>query len=210
MFNCSSSRTFLRNHHVFLSEYMDFLKKLFGKGKDEPEELHLEFEKLREWSKIRYEKEVNAAKPLISNLYSDIGNKLEQLRVDKNSFLDATPIESADKKMGKIADSNRDVIVDNLEILDEKITVPHDNSIEGAYAFYIESLSHMDTFLDNTRKSMLYAKSLYPTEYNRINGDLANLNHALSDLFSTIEKPRNKLDMINNICLLYTSPSPRD
>ncbi len=199
MFNSSSCRIFLTNHHVFSSEYMDFLKKLFGKGKDEPEELHLEFEKLREWSKIRYEKEVNAAKPLISNLYSDIGNKLEQLRVDKNSFLDATPIESADKKMGKIADSNRDVIVDNLEILDEKITVPHDNSIEGAYAFYIESLSHMDTFLDNTRKSMLYAKSLYPTEYNRINGDLANLNHALSDLFSTIEKPRNKLDMINNI-----------
>lgn len=178
---------------------MDFLKKLFGKGKDEPEELHLEFENLYEWSKTRYEREANSAKPLISDLYSAIDNKLDQLRVDKNSFLDATPIESADKKMGKIGDSNRDVIVDNLEILDEKITVPHDNSIEGAHAFYIESLSHMDTFLDNTRKSMLYAKSLYPAEYNKINGDLANLNHALNDLFSTIENPRNKLEMISNI-----------
>jgi hypothetical protein len=178
---------------------MDFLKKLFGKGKDEPEELHLEFENLHEWSKTRYEREVNSAKPLIRDLYSGIDNKLDQLRVDKKAFLAATPIESADKKMGKIADSNRDVIVDNLEILDEKVTVPHDNSIEGAHAFYIESLSHMDTFLDNTRKSMLYAKSLYPAEYNKINGDLANLNHALSDLFSTIEKPRNKLDMISNV-----------
>jgi hypothetical protein len=178
---------------------MDFLKKLFGKGKDEPEELHLEFENLHEWSKTRYKREVNAAKPLISDLYSAIDNKLDQLRVDKNSFLDATPIESADKKMGKIGDSNRDVIVDNLEILDEKINVPHDNSIEGAHAFYIESLSHMDSFLDNTRKSMLYAKSLYPAEYNKINGDLANLNHALNDLFSTIENPRNKLEMISNI-----------
>ncbi|WP_225419973.1 coiled-coil domain-containing protein [Methanohalophilus profundi] len=46
---------------------------------------------------------------------------------------------------------------------------------------------------------MLYAKSLYPAEYNKINGDLANLNHALSDLFSTIEKPRNKLEMISNV-----------
>ncbi|WP_462272334.1 coiled-coil domain-containing protein [Methanohalophilus sp.] len=178
---------------------MDFLKKLFGKGKDEPEELHLEFENLHEWSKIRYEKEVNAAKPLVSDLYSVIANELEKLRVDKKTFLTATPIESADKKMGKIADSNRDVIVDNLEILDEKIPVPHDNSIDGAYAFYIESVSHMDSFLDNTRKSMLYTKSLYPPEYNKISGDLANLNHALSDLFSTIEGPRNKLDLINNI-----------
>ncbi|APH38311.1 coiled-coil domain-containing protein [Methanohalophilus halophilus] len=178
---------------------MDFLKKLFGKGKDEPEELHLEFENLREWSKTRYEREVNAAKPLISDLYSVIGNKLEQLRVDKKAFLAATPIESADKKMGKIGDSNRDVIVDNLEILDEKITVPHDNSIEGAYTFYTEAVSHMDTFLDNTRKSMLYAKKLYPTEYNKISGDLAHLNHALSDLFSTIEGPRHKLGMISNI-----------
>ena len=178
---------------------MDFLKKLFGKGKDEPEELHLEFETLYEWSKTRYEREANSAKPLISDLYSAIDNKLDQLRVDKKSFLDATPIESADKKMGKIGDSNRDVIVDNLGILDEKITVPHDNSIEGAHAFYIESLSHMDSFLDNTRKSMLYAKSLYPAEYNKINGDLANLNHALNDLFSTIENPRNKLEMISNM-----------
>jgi predicted nucleic acid-binding Zn-ribbon protein len=178
---------------------MDFLKKLFGKDRDEPEELHLEFENLREWSKIRYEKKDNAAKPLISDLYSDIGNKLEQLRVDKKAFLAATPIESADKKMDKIGDSNRDVIVDNLEILDEKIVIPYDNSIQGAYTFYIESVSHLDTFLDNTRKSMLYAKSLYPPEYNKINGDLANLNHALSDLFSTIEGPRNKLDMISNI-----------
>jgi len=111
----------------------------------------------------------------------------------------ATPVESADKKMGKIADSNRDVIVSNLEILDEKITVPNDNSVEGAYAFYNESVSHLDTFLDNTRKSMLYAKSLYPTEYGKINEDLANLNHALSDLFSTIEQPRYKLGMISNI-----------
>ncbi|RNI13781.1 hypothetical protein EFE42_06605 [Methanohalophilus sp. RSK] len=178
---------------------MDFLKKLFGKGKDEPEELHLEFENLYEWSKTRYEREANSAKPLISDLYSAIDNKLDQLRVDKNSFLDTTPIESADMKMSKIADSNRDVIVDNLGILDEKITVPHDNSIGGAHAFYIESLSHMDSFLDNTRKSMLYAKSLYPAEYNKINGDLANLNHALSDLFSTIEGPWNKLEMISNI-----------
>ncbi|ADE35908.1 coiled-coil domain-containing protein [Methanohalophilus mahii] len=178
---------------------MDFLKKLFGKDRDEPEELHLEFENLFEWSKTRYERQVNAAKPLISDLYSVIDNKLEQLRIDKKAFMAATPIESADKKMGKIADSNRDVIVSNLEILDEKIIVPNDNSVEGAYAFYTESVSHLDTFLDNTRKSMLYAKSLYPTEYNKINADLANLNHALSDLFSAIEKPRNKLDMINNI-----------
>jgi tetrahydromethanopterin S-methyltransferase subunit G len=178
---------------------MDFLKKLFGKNKDEPEELHLEFENLLEWSKTRYKGQVNAARPLISDLYSVIDNKLEQLRIDKKAFMAATPVESADKKMGKIGDSNRDVIVDNLEILDEKINVPHDNSIEGAHAFYIESLSHMDSFLDNTRKSMLYAKSLYPAEYNKINGDLANLNHALSDLFSTIEKPRNKLDMISNV-----------
>ncbi|MFW5986701.1 MAG: hypothetical protein ACOCPU_00620 [Methanohalophilus sp.] len=178
---------------------MDFLKKLFGMDRDEPEELHLEFENLYEWSKTRYEREANSAKPLISDLYSVIDNKLDQLRVDKNSLLAAKPIESADKKMGKIADSNRDVIVSNLEILDEKIIVPNDNSVEGAYAFYNESFSHLDTFLDNTRKSMLYAKSLYPAEYNKINADLANLNHALSDLFSAIEKPRNKLDMINNI-----------
>jgi tetrahydromethanopterin S-methyltransferase subunit G len=178
---------------------MDFLKKLFGKNKDEPEELHLEFENLLEWSKTRYKGQVNAARPLISDLYSVIDNKLEQLRIDKKAFMAATPVESADKKMGKIADSNRDVIVSNLEILDEKITVPNDNSVEGAYAFYNESVSHLDTFLDNTRKSMLYAKSLYPTEYGKINEDLANLNHALSDLFSTIEQPRYKLGMISNI-----------
>ncbi|WP_225419974.1 hypothetical protein [Methanohalophilus profundi] len=138
---------------------MDFLKKLFGKSKDEPEELHLEFENLREWSKTRYEREANSVKPLISDIYSVVDNNLEQLRVDKKAFLAATPIESADKKMDKIGDSNRDVIVDNLDILDEKIIVPHDNSIEEAYTFYIESVSHMDTFLDNTRKACFMQKA---------------------------------------------------
>ena len=178
---------------------MKFLEKIFGRKKEEPETLYLEFEKIPEWIKNESEKEVDELRLSIQDTYKEVNDVLEELKHDKEFLMEAEPVETADKRMEKVGDSNRDNIIDNLDMLIEKISVPDDFSLKGSYDFYVNSRSDMNTFLDNARKSMIYAKALYPEEYRKIDTDLERLNELLSDLFKTIKEPKNKLDSSEDI-----------
>ncbi|AEH60714.1 hypothetical protein Mzhil_0852 [Methanosalsum zhilinae DSM 4017] len=178
---------------------MKFLEKIFGRKKEEPETLYLELEKLPEWIKNESEKEIDELRPSIQDIYKEINDVLEELKHDKEYLMEAEPVETADKRMEKVGDSNRDNIIDNLDMLMEKISIPDDFSLQGSYKFYVDSRSDMNTFLDNARKSMIYAKALYPEEYRKIDTDLERLNELLSDLFKTIKEPKNKLDSSEDI-----------
>ncbi len=177
----------------------EFIKKLFGQKKEEPESLTLDFSQLGEWCKEESEKELEELRPLIKDIYTEIETILNDLDRDREQLLDAEPVETADKRMEKVGDSNRDNIVDNLKMVREKISIPQTISLQGSYSFYVDTKATMNTFLDNARKSMIYAKALYPEEYRQLDDDLDRMHEQLSSLFSTIKDSKNKLDTINDI-----------
>ncbi|RQD83394.1 hypothetical protein D5R95_06315, partial [Methanosalsum natronophilum] len=125
----------------------EFIKKLFGQKKEEPESLTLDFSQLGEWCKEESEKELEELRPLIKDIYTEIETILNDLDRDREQLLDAEPVETADKRMEKVGDSNRDNIVDNLKMVREKISIPKTISLQGSYSFYVDTKATMNTFL---------------------------------------------------------------
>lgn len=180
---------------------MKFLDNLFRKkAKDVTQEsFGLKFERLPELIRAEAKKELDDIGPLIRAKYTEIEISLGELRDIKESLLQAEPIENANKKMEKAGDSNRDNVAHNLDLIIEKLAPPQSNGPRDAIILYTESRSVMKTFVDNTRRSQLYIKALYPRESERIKQGLTELEDRLSELYGILNAGKEKMDALERL-----------
>ncbi|WP_342303912.1 hypothetical protein [Methanolobus sp. ZRKC5] len=180
---------------------MKFIERLFGK-KQEKEESQPTVFKLMELAGIvrdESKKQEEELRPVVKGKYDGIKNALRDLEQLKKELLTAEPIEGASKRGEKLGDSNRDNVANNLKLIDDKLKVPGDTSPVAASEFYTDSKSTLKTVLDNTRKSLMYIKALYPREHQKINQGLADLEDALDELYSSTMKGNERIGELQKI-----------
>jgi hypothetical protein len=180
---------------------MKFLENLFRKKpKGAPQEtFRLEFGRLPELVRAESRKELDDIGPVIRAKYTEIETSLEELIDIKESLLQAQPMENANKRMEKLGDSNRDNVAHNLDLIIEKITLPRSNDPRDAIDLYTDSRSVMKTVIDNTRRSQMYIKALYPQEFVRIKHGLTELESRFSELHSILKAEKEKMDAFEKL-----------
>jgi len=167
---------------------MKFFERLFGK-KQEKERSHsvvFEFGELAGIVKKRARDEEDGLKPVVRDGYEAIRHALKELDDLKKELLDAEPIENVSKRGEKIGDSNRDNVAHNLKLIQDKLKLPGNTSPVAASQFFQEAKSTLKTVLDNTSRSLMYIKAIYPQQYQKINQGLAELEDTLDELNSSI------------------------
>ncbi|MDK2831147.1 MAG: hypothetical protein PWQ51_2114 [Methanolobus sp.] len=180
---------------------MKFIERLFGK-KQEKEESHSAVFEFRELAAIvteESEKQIEELKPVVGERYRSIRASLSELEKLKEDLLSAEPIENVSKRGEKLGDSNRDNVVNNLNLIHDKLKVPEDTSPITASEFFKESKSLLKTVLDNTSRSLMYIKALYPREHQKINQGLAELEDSLDELYSSITQGIKRVESLEQI-----------
>jgi myosin heavy subunit len=180
---------------------MKFIERLFGK-KQEKEESHSAVFEFRELAAIvteESEKQTEELKPVVGERYRSIRASLSELEKLKEDLLSAEPIENVSKRGEKLGDSNRDNVVNNLNLIHDKLKVPEDTSPITASEFFKESKSLLKTVLDNTSRSLMYIKALYPREHQKINQGLAELEDSLDELYSAITQGIKRVESLEQI-----------
>jgi hypothetical protein len=180
---------------------MKFIERLFGK-KQEKEESHSAVFEFRELAAIvinESEKQEKELKPVVKENYDSIKQALKELELLKKELLAAEPIENVSKRGEKLGDSNRDNVANNLKLVHDKLKVPGNASPLEASEFYKEAKSVLKTVLDNTSRSLMYIKALYPQEHQKINQGLAELEDALDELYSSIMQGIKRIEDLQRI-----------
>ncbi|WP_292468048.1 hypothetical protein [Methanolobus sp.] len=180
---------------------MKLIERLFGK-KQEIEETRsavFDFEKLPGTVKDEIKRQETVLRPVVKDKYEGIRQALRELEILKKELLAAEAIEGASKRGEKLGDSNRDNVANNLKLIDDKLKVPGNTSPATASEFYTDAKSTMKNVLDNTRKSLLYIKALYPREHQKINQGLADLEDSLDELYSSIIEGNGRINELQKI-----------
>ena len=180
---------------------MKFIERLFGK-KQEKEESHSAVFEFRELAAIvinESEKQERELKPVVKENYDSIKQALKELELLKKELLAAEPIENVSKRGEKLGDSNRDNVANNLKLVHDKLKIPGNTSPLEASEFYKEAKSILKTVLDNTSRSLMYIKALYPQEHQKINQGLAELEDALDELYSSIMQGIKRIEDLQRI-----------
>ncbi|WMW21564.1 hypothetical protein RE476_09205 [Methanolobus mangrovi] len=182
-------------------EEMKFIERLFGKKQEieEPRSVVFDFEKLPGTVKDEIKRQEDVLRPVVKEKYESIRQALRELEKLKKELLAAEPIEGASKRGEKLGDSNRDNVANNLKLIDSKLKVPGNTSPATASEFYTDAKSTLKNVLDNTRKSLLYIKALYPREHQKINQGLADLEDSLDELYSSIMEGNERVSELQKI-----------
>nr|WP_321497142.1 hypothetical protein [uncultured Methanolobus sp.] len=178
---------------------MKFIERLLGKKQDK-EESHSTVFEFRELAAImtdESEKQIEGLKPVVADNYGSIQAALEELEKLKGELLAAEPIENVSKRGEKLGDSNRDNVVNNLNLIHDKLKVPEDTSPLAASEFYKDVKSVLKTVLDNTSRSLMYIKALYPQEHQKINQGLAELEDSIDELYSSIMQGIKRIEYLD-------------
>jgi hypothetical protein len=180
---------------------MKFIERLFGKKQEieEPRSVVFDFEKLPGTVKNEIKGQEDMLRPVVKDKYEAIRQALRELEKLKKELLAAEPIEGASKRGEKLGDSNRDNVANNLKLIDDKLKVPGNTSPSNASEFYTDAKSTLKNVLDNTRKSLLYIKALYPREHQKINQGLADLEDSLDELYSSIMEGNGRVSELQKI-----------
>ncbi len=173
---------------------MKFIEKLFGKKQTENIKVKLNTNDLLRFISDESEKEFNEIKPFIRRKYEDIELTLHEIPEVIESLLSAEVIENANKRVEKVGDANRDNIANNLLLITEKVKPPEDASIQSAFNFCINAKSALKTVRDNTHRSQLYIKAIYPVESQKIISTLANIEDQVDELFVPVRDKKNRKD----------------
>lgn len=181
---------------------MNFIERLFGKRakKSTYEPMELAFEDVELLIREEYKKEHDTIAPLIHDGYRNIEFSIEALKDVRRSLLEAEHLENASKRMEKVGDSNRDNMAYNLELIIDKLKVPQSDTLADAISFYTESRAVMKTIVDNTQRSQLYIKALYPQEFENIKNGLTELEDNFGDFFSLINEKQKKTESFSMVC----------
>lgn len=180
---------------------MKFIERLFVKKQEKKESHHVVFELVELSSTVKSEikKQEEILRPVIKDKFEGIRLSLEELDKLEKDLLKAEPIEEAGKRGKKLGDSNRENIVHNLKIIHNKVKIPGSNSPVMAAEFYMDAKSTLKIGLDNTRRSLMYIKALYPQEHQKINQGLADLEGALDELYSSVIEGNERIENLIKI-----------
>ncbi len=173
---------------------MKFIDKLFGKKKAESLSFKLNIDELPGFIAIESEKEFNELKPFIRRKYEEIDLILREIPEVIQSLLSAEVAQNANKRVEKVGDANRDNIANNLRSITEKVKPPVDTSIQSAFDFCINAKSALKTVRDNTHRSQLYIKAIYPAESQKIISTLANIEDLVDELFVPVRDKKDRQD----------------
>lgn len=180
---------------------MKFIERLFGK-KQEKEESNPVVFNLKDISatvKAETKEQEDELKPVVKERYDSIIQALNDLDILKKELIAARPIENVSKRGEKLGDSNRDNVVNNLKLIRDKLSIPGSTSPVAASEFYLEAKSTLKTVLDNTNRSLLYIKALYPQEHQKITQGLAELEDTIDELYSSTIKGNQRITELQSI-----------
>lgn len=181
---------------------LNFLKKLFGmkeKGEEiqeTPEKITLGLDELPEWIESESSKSFSDLKPYIKQKYDEIDTSLDNLRKDKENLENA---EIKNQGVPRAVQSNKENFVKNLNIILDKIVIPHDTDPSAAYQFCSDAMSTLNTCVNNSIKSQQYIKPLFPELFKNLSNDLSEINTSFSELRDRISKVKDKLDVYENL-----------
>ncbi|WP_321420192.1 hypothetical protein [uncultured Methanomethylovorans sp.] len=173
---------------------MKFIDKLFGKKKAENPSLKLKIDEIPQFISEESEKEFNELKPFILNKYKEINSSIGAIPEVIDSLLTAEVVESANKRVEKVGDANKDNLVNNLRSIIEKVVTPEDTSLQSAFEFCIITKSTLKTVLENTHKSQLYIKAIYPEESQKIISALSSLEDRVDELLVPLRNKKARMD----------------
>lgn len=173
---------------------MKFIDKLFGKKKAENPSLKLKIDELPQLISDEAEREFNELKPFILNKYKEINYSIGAIPEVIDSLLTAEVVESANKRVEKVGDANKDNIVNNLRSIIEKVVTPKDTSLQSAFEFCIIAKSTLKTVHENTHRSQLYIKAIYPEESQKIIAALSSLEDPVDELLMALRDKKARMD----------------
>ncbi|MBP2031308.1 septal ring factor EnvC (AmiA/AmiB activator) [Methanohalophilus levihalophilus] len=180
---------------------MNFIERIFGKKQEEAPSQPVVFELVELSSIVQDEikKQEELLDPVVKDKFEDITHYVGELDKLKNDLLEATPLEEAGKRGEKLGDSNRDNVVHNMETIHNKLKIPENNSPVVAAEFCIDAKSTLKIVLDNTRRSLMYIKALYPQEHQKINKGLADLEDTIDGLYSSVIEGNERIEDLMKI-----------
>lgn len=173
---------------------MKFIDRLFGKKKAGSLSFKLKIDELPSFIAMESEKEFNELRPFIHRKYEEIDLTLREIPEVIESLLSAEVVQNANKRVEKVGDANRDNIANNLRSITEKVKPPKDASIQSAFDFCINAKSALKTVRDNTHRSQLYIKAIYPAESQKIISTLANIEDLVDELFAPVRDTKDRQD----------------
>ncbi len=173
---------------------MKFIDKLFGKKKAENPSLKLKIDELPQFISDESEIEFNELKPFILNKYKEINYSIGAIPEVIDSLLTAEVVESANKRVEKVGDANKDNIVNNLRSIIEKVVTPKDTSLQSTFEFCIIAKSTLKTVHENTHRSQLYIKAIYPEESQKIIAALSSLEDPVDELLVALRDKKARMD----------------
>ncbi|MCC7576867.1 MAG: hypothetical protein KK926_08565 [Methanomethylovorans sp.] len=173
---------------------MKFIDKLFGKKKNEDLSVKFKIDDLLRFISDESEKEFNEIMPFIRRKYEEIDLTLYGIPEVIDSLLSAEVAENANKRVEKVGDANRDNIVNNLRSIIEKVLTPEEISLLSAFEFCVNAKSTLKTVVENTRRSQLYIKAIYPEESQKIISALSSLEDLIDELFLVIQNKKDRID----------------
>ncbi len=181
--------------------HLGFIDRLFGKKKEVPVPagVSLTFDKVPAWLETESRGLFSELHPQILHKYGEMQEAIDALRESRACLDDATIVVDAPKRLAKAGDSNKGNLLRNLDIMFEKIVVPEDSSISGAYRFHQEALSVMGTSIENTARSQQYIKALFPAEYDDVMGNLSKLSALFDELQKLLGDVKGKLDLYEGL-----------
>ncbi|MGM0771826.1 MAG: hypothetical protein ACQESU_09530 [Halobacteriota archaeon] len=180
---------------------MKFIKRLFGK-KQEKKEYHPDVFNLVDLSsnvKVEIKGQEEILRPVVKDKFEEIRQSLGELDKLEEDLLKADPIEGVGKRGEKLGDSNRYNIVNNLKIIHDNLKIPDNSSSLVAAEFYMDAKSTLKVALDNTRRSLMYIKALYPQEHQKINQGLADLEDSIEELYSSVVEGNERIENLTKI-----------
>lgn len=173
---------------------MKFIDKLFGKKKAEDLSVKLNIDELPRFIATESEKEFNELKPLILRKYKEIHILLSDIPEVIESLLSAEVAENANRRVEKVGDANRDNIANNLRLITDKVVPPGDDSLRIAFEFCVTAKSTLKTVVENTHKSQLYIKAIYPEESQKIIAILSSLEDQVDELLIPLRDKKARID----------------
>lgn len=176
---------------------MKFIDKLFGKKKNEDISFKIKINDLLQFISDESEKEFNEIKPFIRRKYGEINLTLHEIPEVIESLLSAEVIQNTNKRVEKVGDANRDNIANNLQLVIEKVATPNEISPLSSFQFCINAKSILKTVRDNTHRSQLYIKAIYPEESQKIIAALSSLEDLIDELFRVIQDKKERIDSLD-------------
>lgn len=182
--------------------YLKIIERFFGKKAELPQQVSLKFRELAGWIENESDQMFRELRSHIQRMYGGISEALKELDDSKVQLINAEFGEKVFKRVAKAGASNRDNLVKNLDIIQDRTVVPEDTDPVKALEFYTDTRTLLTTSLENAVRSQQYVKALFPEAYRDILANLKRFEGLLEELVAPINEERDKLEAYDRLSVL--------